>query len=85
MSELTGWLDEHNYQVISRANYRRVFSSLFPLYHENGLLAFNPATHIAKVRRDETLPEIFSVSEAERFLRATKVIYPRLIPATVIC
>lgn len=83
-AELTGWLDKQRYQGINRANYRRAFSGFFAYAIKQGLLEFNPASGIEKVQMDETLPEIFSVAEAERVLNATTAVYPRLLPATAL-
>jgi len=82
--ELTDWLDRNHYQGVSRVNYKRVIAGFFRFAVKKGLLDNNPATDIEKVELDETLPEIFTVAEAERFLQATSAIYPRLTSATTI-
>jgi integrase len=83
-AELTKWLDRNKYKDVSRANYKRVIAGFFRFAVKKGLLDNNPATDIEKVELDETLPEIFTVSETERFLQATQAIYPRLTPAIAI-
>ncbi|TAN36508.1 MAG: hypothetical protein EPN23_08455 [Verrucomicrobia bacterium] len=83
-TELTEWLDANNYQGVSRANYARAFVGFFGFAIKKGLMDFNPATNIEKVELDETLPEIFTVTEAERLLWATETVYARLVPATAI-
>ncbi|MCX7009558.1 MAG: tyrosine-type recombinase/integrase [Kiritimatiellaeota bacterium] len=83
-AELTGWLDHHRYQGVSRANYKRVIAGFFRYAVKKGLLEKNPATDIEKVKWDEALPGIFSVTETDRLLKATVTIYPRLLPATAI-
>lgn len=83
-AELIDWLDRNKYLDVSRANYRRAFTGFFGFAKKKGLMEFNPAAEIEKVALDETMPEIFSVAETERTLRATEAVYPRLVPATAI-
>ena len=80
-AELTQWLDRNRYHGISRANYKRVISGFFKFAIKKKLLDVNPGTDIEKVELDEALPEIFTVSETERLLKATAEVYPRLLPA----
>ena len=83
-SELCAWLDKNGYSGVSRANYKRVITGFFKFAIKIGVIEFNPAVSIETVEVDESLPEIFSVTEADRLLHATALIYPRLVPAMVL-
>lgn len=78
--DLEAWLDKHGYVQVTRGNFKVLFTGFFNYAMKRGLLKINPANAIERPTVDEKIPEVFSVTEAERLLRAAEMHDTRMEP-----
>ena len=82
--DLAAWLDERAYRGVTRRNYIVYFTTFFNFAIKQGLIERNPAADLERPRSDQRMPEILTVGEVERLLRAAESRHPGSIPAFAI-
>jgi len=80
--ELDDWLDQNQYTGQTRINHLRIMSGFFNYARKLGLIENNPADKnaIDRPKLDEHLPEILTVGNVERLLRAAESSEIRILP-----
>jgi len=95
-SEVDGWLTKlsgADGEALSRVtcrNYRRVCHGLFSYALDKGYIRENPFSMRGRTRRghgvsqDERMPEVLTVDECERLLRAATRVAPEMLPSLAV-
>ena len=80
LHDLERWIAGLECNPITRDNFRRAVVGLFNYGQRRGLCDRNPALGLARSGRDESMPVIFSVKQAEDLLTAAQTHAPEMIP-----
>jgi integrase len=84
-SDLEKWLNKHDYQQISRLNYRTALTGFFNFAVKRGYAQANPAQGIERPTLDEKIPEILTVEECRELLASAEEHRPKMAPYFAIC
>ena len=83
--DLEKWMRKHRLSGTNQNNYRRVLVGFFDFARRRKYIRSNPAAELEKPTLDDKLPEIFTVEETERVLRAAEKHRPDMIPYFALC
>lgn len=80
LHELERWLAGLEVGPVTRLNYRTAVVGLFRYAMRRGLTDANPAEGLPRPARDESMPEIFTPSEAKAILNTAAKMEPAFVP-----
>ena len=82
---LEEWLNRRGYRGVTRLNFKVAFTGFWNYAIKRGFALVNPARDIEKPTLDEKMPDILTVAEVGKLMRAAEATAPEMIPYLALC